>query len=126
MVQHLRVARHTNNLEKIKNFYVKLLGFEILTTFENHQGYSGIMIGDPEHSWHFEFTKSDESPDRTNDPDDLIVLYFDDPEDYQQKINKLVAHNSPIVESKNPYWDNYGKTFLDPDGFRVVLVNRKW
>ena len=30
------------------------------------------------------------------------------------------------VPSYNPYWDQYGKTFEDPDGYRVVLANRTW
>lgn len=32
----LRVARHTNNLEKIEAFYVNVLGFERLGGFQNH------------------------------------------------------------------------------------------
>ena len=27
------------------------------------------------------------------------------------------------VKSFNPYWDQCGKTFEDPDGYRVVLAN---
>lgn len=30
------------------------------------------------------------------------------------------------VESYNPYWDEVGATFEDPDGYRVVLQNDKW
>ncbi|MGO9498573.1 MAG: hypothetical protein ACLQA5_17970 [Solirubrobacteraceae bacterium] len=26
----------------------------------------------------------------------------------------------------NPYWDEHGVTFEDPDGFRVVLVPDRW
>jgi hypothetical protein len=28
--------------------------------------------------------------------------------------------------SFNPYWDRSGKTFEDPDGYRVVLENSSW
>lgn len=28
--------------------------------------------------------------------------------------------------SKNPYWDEWGKTFIDPDSFRVVISYRDW
>ncbi len=31
-----------------------------------------------------------------------------------------------IVKSFNPYWDNSGKTFEDPEGYRVVLQNKTW
>ncbi|WP_420360213.1 hypothetical protein [Agrobacterium vitis] len=30
------------------------------------------------------------------------------------------------ITSYNPYWDNLGKTFEDPDGYRVVLQNSAW
>lgn len=26
----------------------------------------------------------------------------------------------------NPYWDTWAVTFLDPDGYRLVLSNRSW
>jgi hypothetical protein len=26
----------------------------------------------------------------------------------------------------NPYWDRRGRTFADPDGYRVVLQNSPW
>ena len=30
------------------------------------------------------------------------------------------------VEAFNPYWDKRGRTFEDPDGYRVVLQNARW
>ena len=39
-----RFARHTNDLEQIKSFYIAILGFELLGTFENHNGYDGVFI----------------------------------------------------------------------------------
>lgn len=30
------------------------------------------------------------------------------------------------IRSFNPYWDQRGKTFEDPDGYRVVLQNASW
>ncbi|WP_231129612.1 hypothetical protein [Flavobacterium sufflavum] len=44
---HLRVARHTNNLETIENFYINILGFERLGGFNNHNNYNGVFIGKP-------------------------------------------------------------------------------
>ena len=40
-----RFARHTNDLEQIKSFYIDILGFELLGDFENHNDYDGIFIG---------------------------------------------------------------------------------
>ena len=30
------------------------------------------------------------------------------------------------VKPFNPYWDKNGRTFEDPDGYRVVLQNAEW
>ena len=30
------------------------------------------------------------------------------------------------VPSLNPYWDRRGRTFEDPDSYRVVLQNAAW
>lgn len=30
------------------------------------------------------------------------------------------------VPSYNPYWDENGLTFADPDGYRVVIQNETW
>ena len=37
----------------------------------------------------------------------------------------IAAGHSP-VPPYNPYWDLVGKTFEDPDGYRVVLQNASW
>ena len=55
-----RFARHTNNLENLKLFYIHILGFELLGGFENHNDYNGIFIGKPNEDWHLEFTQSNE------------------------------------------------------------------
>ena len=41
----LRVARHTNDLDKIEAFYINILGFERLGGFQNHNNYDGVFIG---------------------------------------------------------------------------------
>ncbi|WP_407933552.1 MULTISPECIES: hypothetical protein [unclassified Empedobacter] len=40
-----RVARHTNQINEIRDFYIKVLSFEILGKFKNHNGYDDIFIG---------------------------------------------------------------------------------
>ena len=42
-----RVARHTNKIEEISEFYTKIIGLEILGDFKNHSNYDGIFIGKP-------------------------------------------------------------------------------
>jgi hypothetical protein len=32
----------------------------------------------------------------------------------------------PVVASFNPYWEQLGRTYKDPDGYRVVIQNAAW
>jgi hypothetical protein len=43
----LRFARHTNDLEQLKSFYITILDMELLGGFENHNGYDGIFLVKP-------------------------------------------------------------------------------
>ncbi|WP_348812461.1 VOC family protein [Flavobacterium maritimum] len=121
----LRVARHTDNLQKIENFYINILGFERLGGFQNHNNYDGIFIGKPNLDWHFEFTKSNEKANHYFDEDDILVLYPETILEYENLLNKISANHVSLVISKNPYWNNPqvsgGKMFLDPDGFRIII-----
>jgi catechol 2,3-dioxygenase-like lactoylglutathione lyase family enzyme len=118
---NLRVARHTNNLEKIKSFYIDILGFELLGSFENHADYDGVFISKPNLDWHFEFTTSDEKANHYFDEDDILVLYPDTILEYNNLIHNLLNNNISILTSKNPYWNENGKMVLDPDGYRIVI-----
>ncbi|TGD59649.1 VOC family protein [Flavobacterium humi] len=121
----LRVARHTNDLEKIKSFYIDVLKFEWLGGFENHSGYDGIFIGKPDAGWHFEFTVSNEKANHFPDEDDIIVLYPGTISEYDQLLGNLSENAIPVIAAKNPYWNENGKMFLDPDGFRIILSHLK-
>ena len=35
---------------------------------------------------------------------------------------RLTAAGVPRVASPNPYWNRTGQTYLDPDGYRVVIA----
>ena len=121
----LRVARHTNDLEKIKSFYTKILGFEVLGSFENHNSYDGLFIGKPNLNWHLEFTKSDEIVDFNYNEDDILVFYPNTIIEYNQLIENALNNSIEIITSKNSYWNLNGKMFLDPDGYRIVISNLK-
>ncbi|ESU24827.1 glyoxalase/bleomycin resistance protein/dioxygenase [Flavobacterium enshiense DK69] len=121
----LRIARHTNDLERIKTFYTDVLGFDILGSFENHDNYNGIFIGRPDSDWHFEFTQSNDEANHFSDEDDITVLYPETFEEYKRLINKLLHYDISTISSKNTYWNTNGKMFLDPDGFRIIISNLK-
>jgi len=122
---NLRVARHTNDLEKIKFFYIDVLGFQLLGSFENHADYDGIFIGKPNLDWHFEFTKSTEKANHSFNEDDLLVLYPETDTEYKKLLHNILKISLPIIASKNPYWNENGKMILDPDGFRIVISDLK-
>ena len=116
----LRIARHTNQLEKIRTFYIETLNFESLGSFFDHNGYDGLFLGFPEASWHLEFTQSADLADHHPDPDDLLVLYPGN-DKYHDFVEQLIKTGIEPISSKNPYWSTNGFHFLDPDGFGIVI-----
>jgi catechol 2,3-dioxygenase-like lactoylglutathione lyase family enzyme len=116
-----RFARHTNNLEKIVTFYVNILGFERLGGFQDHNNYDGAFIGKADLDWHFEFTESNDKANHHFDEDDAIVLYPSTILEYNIMLDSVSKNNITIITAKNPYWNENGKMFLDPDGFRIVI-----
>ena len=42
---HLRVARPSDNLDAVVEFYRDGLGFTVLYEFTDHDGFDGVMLG---------------------------------------------------------------------------------
>ena len=84
-----RFARHTNDLEQIKFFYIDILGFELLGGFENHNGYDGVFIEKSSDNWHLEFTKSEEIVHFDFNEDDILVFYPNSKMEFDSFINKI-------------------------------------
>jgi len=120
-----RVARHTNDLEKIKTFYTKILGFEVLGYFKNHNNYDGLFLGKPNLDWHLEFTKSDEIVFFDFNEDDILVLYPNSKMEFDFIMNKIQSKKIELIKAKNPYWNENGKMILDPDGYRIIISDLK-
>lgn len=118
---HLRVARHTENLDKALDFYCGILGLEKLGGFTGHDGYDGIFIGMPGSDWHLEFTVSEEKPVHKLDEDDIIVFYPMSKDEYGKILARLQSSNIEILEPKNPYWRKNGVLVQDPDGHNVII-----
>lgn len=123
----LRVARATDRLEDVVRFYVLGLGLTKLGSFADHEGFDGVMIGVPDASYHLEFTRQHGhrvggAPTKEN----LLVFYLPDVVEWTAAVERMVAAGYTPVRSRNPYWDRNGRTFEDPDGYRVVLQNDMW
>jgi len=122
-VAQVRIARATNSLRDIVAFYADGLGLSIITEFENHEGYSGIIFGLPGVDYHLEFTQHDSGiPVPPSSEDNLLVLYIPEKEAIGRLVVKLGALGYFPTAPANPYWEDKGVTIQDPDGFRVVLV----
>ena len=116
-----RFARHTNNLEQLKSFYIDILGLELLGGFENHNGYDGVFIGKSNENWHLEFTKSDEIVSFNFGDEDILVFYPKNKLEFELIHDRIKSHSIKFINSKNPYWNENGKMLLDPEGYRVVI-----
>jgi hypothetical protein len=123
----MRVARPTDRLAEVVRFYRDGLGLEVLGGFEDHDGFDGVMLGHPRQPWHLEFTtKRGHSAGRAPTQDNLLVFYFPEIEAWNVAVEQMRSCSYEPVKSFNPYWDRQGKTFEDPDGYRVVLQNAAW
>jgi len=56
----------------------------------------------------------------------LLVFYLPDNGEWTSAVDRMEAAGYTPVPSLNPYWDRSGRTFEDPDGYRVVLQNAAW
>lgn len=120
-----RAARHTDNLEQIKVFYCSLLGLEVLGSFEDHEGYDGVFLGKKGQDWHLEFTTSDVKAEHHFDAEDILVFYPQSREEYDDVLKNIKEHNIPVIQAKNPYWNQNGIMIQDPDGHNLIISHLK-
>jgi hypothetical protein len=107
--------------------YCKGLGLRVIDSFENHEGFDGVMLGLPDASYHFEFTHCRDHPlVPAPTAEDLAVFYLPVLSEWRSACARMKAAGFKQVASFNPYWDLRGRTFEDPDGYRTVLQNAKW
>jgi catechol 2,3-dioxygenase-like lactoylglutathione lyase family enzyme len=123
----LRVARPTDHLDEVVRFYGDGVGLVRLGSFEDHDGFDGVMLGVPGAAYHLEFTRQrGHAAGRAPTHDNLLVFYLPDGREWQEAVNRMIATGYEPLPSFNPYWDRAGRTFEDPDGYRIVLQNTSW
>ena len=120
-----RLARHTNRLKQLVDFYVNIIGLDFLGEFKNHSGYDGVFIGKKKLGWHLEFTQTIELVDHKFDEDDILVFYPETEFEYNSILDKITNNKVIISIAKNPYWQVNGITIKDPDGHCIVITNLK-
>ncbi|CRG88477.1 hypothetical protein PISL3812_05507 [Talaromyces islandicus] len=127
---HLRVARPCRDLEVARRFWVDGLGLSTLwrspPASQTEGGHELLMVGWPGAAWHVELVHvgGDETmPNPTEE--DLLVLYVDGQID-PASVESLVQAGGRRVSHSNEYWNKWGVTIADPDGYLLVLCMRAW
>ncbi len=123
----LRIARPTDQLDAMAAFYREGLGLLELASFRGHAGFDGVILGFPGAPWHLELTQAHgRKVGPAPNPDHLLTFYFPEETAWATAVARLEAAGHRPVKSFNPYWDEHGVSFEDPDGYRVVLHRGAW
>ncbi|MFF1955809.1 VOC family protein [Streptomyces sp. NPDC058220] len=126
---HIRIARPSRDLRAAEDFWVSGLGLDVLYQHaaDGTPGRSSLlMVGRPDAGWHLELVHDPAAPlDPRPTPEDLLVIYLGEPVP-DSLVERLARHGGRRVPAHNPYWDTWGVTLQDPDGYRLVLSTRVW
>jgi YycE-like N-terminal domain/YycE-like C-terminal domain len=127
MPHHLRIARPVTDPAASQAMYCHGLGLSVLGSFEDHEGFDGVMLGTDGAGYHFEFTYCRTHPLVPRPTaEDLLVLYLPSLPEWLEACARMSAAGFKRVSSFNPYWDIRGRSYEDRDGYRVVLQNAQW
>jgi catechol 2,3-dioxygenase-like lactoylglutathione lyase family enzyme len=123
MFVRFRSARPSDDLAALRRFYVDALGCALLGEFADHDGFDGLIVGDPGGRWQAEFVhqRGHRAPPVPGD-EHLLVFYVADRTALAARVAALEAAGVPRATPNNPYWARHGATFVDPDGYAVVVA----
>ena len=93
----------------------------VLASFEDHDGYSGVVLGLPDSSRQLELV-SHEGTVPAPTPEDQLVLYLGSEQRVEEHAARIRSAGFEPSEPPNPYWARNGAvSFVDPDGYWLVL-----
>lgn len=125
----IRIARPVRDLDISEAFYVDGLGLRTLFRADGDATLGErdlLMVGPAGGFWHLELTANGSEPvEPTPTAEDLLVIYLGR-EVPEELVRRVERHGGAVVAAHNPYWDRWGVTISDPDGYRVVLTTRTW
>jgi catechol 2,3-dioxygenase-like lactoylglutathione lyase family enzyme len=125
---HLRIARPARDLAQAERFWVSGLGLRALERVQPQAAgeHELVILGWPSAAWHLELVgdPGGQTPPAPTE-EDLLVLYLSAPPG-DALVRRLAAAGGRVVPARNPYWDLWGVTIADPDGYRLVLSHRRW
>ncbi|WP_447035358.1 VOC family protein [Streptomyces sp. DSM 118878] len=126
---HIRIARPSRDLAAAERFWVDGLGLGVVYRADGGDApgeHAMLMVGWPDASWHLELLHEAAAPVQPRPTEeDLLVVYVDGPVP-EELVARLEEHGGKRVTSPNPYWNEWGVTVEDPDGYRLVLSTRAW
>ena len=123
----MRVARACSDLDTICAQYQGGLGLEVLSSWRNHEGFDGVILGHPQAPHHLEFIHDHHAPPPPRPHEEqLLVFYVADEMPWQARCGMMIAAGFRRVVNGNPYWERNGSTFEDAEGGRVVLHRGEW
>ena len=125
-IQHLRIARPTLDLDRAERFWTQGVGMSTLYRSRRADPENLTMVGFPGAGWHIELTHDPASPVTPHSTvEDLVVIYLDG-EVPAALIDRIREHGGNVVQHPNPYWNEWGVTFVDPDSYHLVLSRERW
>ncbi|MCC4316729.1 VOC family protein [Streptomyces malaysiensis] len=126
---HIRIARPSRDLAAAERFWCAGLGLSVVYQAEGGDRpgeHDLLMVGWPDASWHLELVHEAAQPvEPRPTEEDLLVIYLDEAVP-GELVTRLTQHGGTHVTAPNPYWNEWGVTIEDPDGYRLVLCRRGW
>lgn len=125
MIAAMRVARPTADTDRARDFYEQVVGLTVLWSFEDHDGFDGVILGMPGQAAQLELVKTPHNVIPTPTVEDALVLYCEAgaATDIIGRLRVAGTHEVRSDDpSLNPYWPlNGATTFVDPDGYRLIV-----
>lgn len=125
-LMQIRVARPSRDLERACAFYRDAVGLPVLSSFADHEGFSGVILGVPDAAHQLELVRHAEvEPSPTTE--DQLVLYLGSAAAVANRATAIEAAGHEPQALPNPYWTCEGAiAFVDPDGYWLVLSPDSW
>src|SRR5690348_10569682 len=123
----MRVARACRDIDELTRQYTLGLGLEVLSSWRDHEGFDGAVLGHVHAPWHLEFIHDRQAePPPPPHEEQLLVFYLADPGEWESRCAAMLAAGFTVVGNGNPYWERNGRTFVDAEGGRTVLNRGAW
>jgi catechol 2,3-dioxygenase-like lactoylglutathione lyase family enzyme len=122
----VRIARPTCDLDRALAFYRGPVGLPLVASFDDHDGYSGAVLGLPGTEIQLELV-SHASVEPAPTAEDQLVLYLGSADEVAERAASLARAGLDPTPAANPYWARTGAiAFVDPDGYWLILSPDSW